>query len=876
MRTISLTLVLCFFSLWLLATEKKEYHTTRTDTPPRIDGMFDEASWNGASWQSDFTQFDPDNGAAALQETEFAIMYDDANIYVAFKCHDTEAQLIDSRLTRRDGWGGDLVGIHFDSYFDKRTSFQFFVSASGVKNDGFTSGDDGDNFDDSWDPIWYVKTNIHASGWDAEMRIPLSQLRFADQDAQIWGLQVARNLFRSDEWSLWQHIPNDVNGWVSLYGELHGLNNIKARKQVELAPFVVAKTEIYEAEEGNPYQDGQDYGIDAGLDGKIGITNDLILDFAINPDFGQVEADPSQVNLSAYEVFFQERRPFFIEGSNITDFQITPGGSPFSRDNLFYSRRIGKTPSLYPDLDDNEYADISGNTRMLGSFKLTGKTNSGWSVGVVESVTQRVFAKIDREGVERKLEVEPLTNYLVGRLQKDMNEGNTILGGMVTSVNRDLQTKELNFLPKSALTGGIDFTQYFQDRKYFFVMNVAASHVKGSEEAIYDLQKSSRRLFQRPDADYLSLDPNKTALTGYGGNIAFGSAPSSGLRGMLNLAYRSPGFELNDIGYLRQSDIMFQFIWLGYRVAKPFSIFRSFNVNFNQWAGFDFEPSNLFKGGNVNMNAQFNNFWSLGMGMDKDGVGKSNSELRGGPALHMPGNLNFWMNIHSNSRKKMWGNVGFNTSTGTSSAFKSRSIFGSISYRPTNSLSISLEPSFSTFEAELQYVDQFEFDDEDRYVFANIDQKTFQLTINVDYSISPNLSVQYYGAPFVSGGLYDDYKRITDPRAEVFQDRYEAYQSSEISYNSLDEIYNINEYNGNNLSYSFDKPDFNFRQFRSNFVIRWEYTPGSLLYLVWSGGKTDYVSDGQFDLNNDLSKLFKTKGNNVFLVKASYRIRPGG
>jgi len=514
-----------------LFAQNKTYTTKKINPhPPKIDGIFDDEAWDKVDWENNFTQYQPNEGEAPSQKTSFKILYDDENIYVAIKAYDNEPDKIERRMTRRDGWEGDKAGIHLDTYFDKRTAFIFIVNAAGVKNDGIMTND-GDDFDSSWDPIWDVKTSIDTEGWNAEIKIPLSQLRFGKKEEQTWGMQVVRDYFRESEFSLWKFIPQDASGWVSEYGELHGIKNIKPKKQIEIAPYLMASYGNYEKEEGNPFGTGNDFQFNAGLDGKIGITNDLILDFTINPDFGQVEADPSEVNLTAFESFFDEKRPFFIEGKNITDYSITPGGSPWSQDNLFYSRRVGRRPHGDPDLSDDEYADVPENTKILGAIKLTGKTQNGWSIGIIESITSDEYAEIDYNGGERKKEiVEPLSNFFIGRVQKDINKGNTIIGGMFTTTHRKLEGDNLDYLSNNAITGGFDFKQYFKERKYYLDLKLVASQINGSEEAILEQQLSSRRYFQRPDAEYLNVDSNLTSLIGTGGNLSFGKQSNSGFR----------------------------------------------------------------------------------------------------------------------------------------------------------------------------------------------------------------------------------------------------------------------------------------------------------------------------------------------------------
>ncbi len=358
------------------SSEKKTYVTNNINPrPPVIDGILDDPIWDKVAWGGDFIQRSPNEGEEPSQATAFKILYDDRYIYVAVMAYDDEPEKIERRMTRRDDIEGDWVEVHFDSYFDQRTAFGFMVSVAGVKGD-FVISDDGDNWDYTWDPIWYVKTGTNEKGWAAEIRIPLSQLRYGKKADQIWGLQVTRRIFRKQETSQWQLIPQKASGWVHMYGELYGIKGIKAQRQVELTPYTVGKMQRFKREEGNPFATGGLENLYGGLDGKIGLTSDLVLDFTINPDFGQVEADPSVVNLTAFETYYSEKRPFFIEGRNILSFQIMGGDGSFSRDNLFYSRRIGRSPQYYPDTEEGEFLDMPENTTILSAFKITGKTKS--------------------------------------------------------------------------------------------------------------------------------------------------------------------------------------------------------------------------------------------------------------------------------------------------------------------------------------------------------------------------------------------------------------------------------------------------------------------------------------------------------------------
>ena len=852
---------------------QKTYTTQRIKgEKPTINGFIDEGVWKEGVWEGDFKQQSPNNGADASKKTEFKILYDEENLYIAVKAYDDEPQKIQRRLSRRDNWDGDLVGFNFDSYHDKRTSFHFSVSAGGVKNDAVQINDKED-FDETWDPIWFVKTNITEYGWVAEIRIPLSQLRFDAKEEQVWGMAVARSIFRLDEMDFWEVIPEDVSGFTSHFGELHGLRNIKPKRQIEIAPFVMSKLNLHEKEESNPYRTGRTFGYDAGLDGKIGITNNLTLDFAINPDFGQVEADPSEVNLTAFESFFEEKRLFFIEGSNITDYQLTPGGSPWARDNLFYSRRIGRAPQGRADYEyGEEYVDQPQSARILGALKLTGKTKDGWSIGVIESLTNNAKAKINNGGEVRKQIVEPMTNYFLTRVQKDMSKGNTIIGGMITSTYRNMKDQNLiRLLPKTATSGGIDFMQYFQNKKYYITAKLSASHITGSKSAIELQQLSSRRYFQRPDAAYLTYDPSRTSLSGHAGTITFGKNANSGLRYSFAATWRSPGYEINDMGYMRRANTFFQYAWIGYSIKKPFSIFRNMNMGANEWAGWDFGGTNTFKGGNLSFRTQFKNLWSFHVNATYEAMTINNTALRGGPAFYEPPHINYNLGFGSNSTKKLSIHSGFWDNIGLGIDSRSYGMYAMLRYRPLNTLSASFSINYNLSDNRLQYVDQVSFEEQTRYIFSDMKQNTMHIALRLNYMITPDLSLQYYGAPFVSSGLYTNFKRITNPKADLVEDRTYTFEANEIA--MVDGYYQIFENHPNTSDYDFRNPDFNFREFRSNFVLRWEYRPGSLLYLVWSQGKSSYVSNGKFQYKNDLKELFGEYGENVFLIKLSYRIR---
>lgn len=870
-RYFVLCTILLFISIDLCA-QKNIYTTKKCDSLPlRIDGIIDEIIWDCVNWAGNFTQQEPYAEQPASEDTRFKILYDENHIYIAIRSFDSSPDSIELRMSRRDGNEGDMVGIVFDSYHDLRTGFAFIVSASGVKTDEIQI--DGKMTDRSWNPIWYTKTNIDDKGWTAEIKIPLTQLRFGKQEEYIWGLQVGRYIFRKQELSLWQFVAPTAAANVAYFGELHGIRNINPKKQRDIIPYLAGGYESYQRDPDNPYADGSNWFGNIGLDGKWGLTNDFTLDFTINPDFGQVEADPSEVNLTTFETKFDERRPFFIEGKNILDFRLTEGGGPLSTDNLFYSRRIGKSPSYYPDLGDNEYEERPQNTTILGAFKITGKTKKGWSLGIMESITQKEISEIDNEGDRRKVEVEPLTNYMAARVQKEMNNSNTRIGAMLTATNRNLTEPHLQeVMHKSAYTGGIDFNHEWKNKTYYLNFNSAFSRVSGTKEAIYETQTSAPHFFQRTDAKHLSVDSARTYLDGFGGNIQQGKAGNGKWLYTFWVTWRSPGFNTNDIGYMRRNDEIQQIFWVGFRQREPFSIFRNFNANANQWYALTFGLEKRYFGGNFNAHWTFINYWSMGGGISRDSKSLSTETLRGGPALLSDGAWNPWIFIATDERKKVRMELSYENFRRDHRTAYNHNVEFQIGWQISDALNVSLMPGFSKRYEESEYISLPDSIDENIYIRGKINQSTTYLTLRLNYNITPDFTIQFYAMPFISAGKYSEFKRITDPKAEEFYDRFIQYADEQVFYDREYEIYNIDENMDGRFDIRFDQPNYNAFDFNSNLVIRWEYRPGSIVYLVWSQNRSESFNNGNFNLREDIKTLFlETYPRDVFLVKFSYR-----
>ena len=849
--------------------QKRSYSATYITSPPIIDGSVEDDAWLSGTWQGGFTQYEPRNGAAPSQKTEFMVLFDDNNIYVAIKAMDSNPDSIVRRISRRDNGDGDFVGIGFDSYHDRQTGFAFTTNVAGVKND-FIWSRNGQVEDDTWDPIWFTGAKMYDWGWAAEMRIPLTQLRFRISDDGIWGMEVFRRIFRSQEMSVWQHIDRNASGLVHNFGNLTGLTGIKPRKQADITPFVVGSLETFESEEGNPFSTGSAWKYNGGLDAKFGITNNMTLDLTVNPDFGQVEADPSEVNLTAYETFFEEKRPFFIEGNNITSFRTGLGDGDLGFDNLFYSRRIGRSPHMGVETDDNEYARIPRVTPIIGAAKVTGKTPDGLSVGIVEAVTAEGKAEIDNMGERSWQTVEPLTNYLVSRVMKDFNGGKTIIGGAFTNTHRFLDGTGIDELVTNANTAGIDFTHYFgKDRDWFVSSAAAGSNLTGNVAAIEKLQRSSVHYFQRPDADYVEVDPDRTSLNGFGGNVQAGKV--GGRWNFMTFMYmKSPGLDLNDVGYLQSADAIITGLWTAYRFDKPFSIFRQIRPNANYWTGWDFGGTHLFTGGNLSLYVQFKNLWWTNIGGNYEGNSISNSLLRGGPSMLHPSSVNGWFNLGTNSSRKVYATLWANAARGGEDISERYSAGMDFTVKPGQSFTATVTPSLSRNRNDIQYVTRT--DDGGRYILSQINQQIVSMSLRMNYNITPDLTIQYWGQPFLAAMDYNKYKAVTDPMAEKLQDRYHLIADNEIDYDTDNSRYLVDENRDGTTDYSFDNPDNNYDQFLSNLVLRWEFMPGSTVYLVWSQTRSYSDSTGSFSLEQNLDNLYTSKKPyDVFLLKFTYR-----
>jgi hypothetical protein len=837
------------------------YRATRlAGEVPSIDGRLDDAAWKLGEWGGGFTQQIPVEGAAPSQPTELKILYDDRHVYFAVRAWDDPA-LVHRYPGRRDDFAGDIVGICFDSYNDKRTGFEFDLTAGGSKID-LILGNGETEWDTTWDAVWDGEVAHDAEGWTAEFRVPLSQLRYDGQDEQVWGLHAWRWLDRNQEESQWQLIPRRNTGRMHQLGELHGIRGLPPARRIEVLPHVVGELGSGPSTAG----DSRETRGSLGLDAKMGLGSNFTLDATVNPDFGQVEADPSVVNLTAFETFFEEKRPFFLEGKKILSFGIDDS------DQLFYSRRIGQAPSHAPLVPDGGRVRAPESTTILGALKVSGKTGGGLSVGILQSVTEKETAEITAPLGTTRPVVEPFGSYTVARVHKDWDKGNTSLGGMATATLRSISDPALEFLPARAFTGGVDFTRYFGNRAFVLEAKGVVSHVGGEREAILALQTNPLHFFQRPDAGHLGVDDSATSLSGHGGSVQLGTSGQGRVRLTERFHWYSPGLDLNDVGYLRQADLRENQVSVGWSEPSPRWIFRDYGLELEREDGWDFGGLATWSRTSLAAEGQFRNKWRASFGVDYEDVVDTRM-LRGGPALRWHDYYETEWSAQTDQSRRVWAKAHGSQSWARDDDSRGATRGAYLNFRLSNRLSVSASGLYELLHDNLQYVATAETSTGPRWVLGRLEQDTWSFTFRVNLALTPDLTVQYYGSPFIGTGQYRAFKRATETLARAGSDRVHLYGSDEIAYLAGPNHYRVEE-TGGAAAFSFPNPDFSFREFRSNLVARWEWKPGSALYVVWSQGRSGRVPSWESSFATNWDELWRAPADNVFLVKLSYWFSP--
>ena len=835
-----------------LLNNKRVYNTVSIgELPgPKIDGVLDDEIWSLGSWKGDFIQQFPNSGSPATEQSFFKILYDRSNLYIALICQDSEPDKIVDKLGRRDSRAGDIAGIALDSYSDKRTAFEFSITVAGQKMDVKHLGDW--DFDFNWNAIWDGATTRTDTGWIAEILLPFSQIRYANEEEHIWGLHFYRVLARKQEASSWDPIPREAPATVYLFGELKGLKDIRTSRGIEFLPYALASVSH------SPGSTNTDpFGFNAGLDAKVGISSDFTLDLSVNPDYGQVEADPSVLNLTTFETFFEEKRPFFLEGNDVFDFDMD-GDIPY------YSRRIGSAPTFSNPYTQLMVSDIPNQTTILGAAKLSGKSKKGLSVGLVNGLTAKASGTATNEsGMEKEIEVSPLSNYMATRVKKDFQGGNTIFGGVFSMVNRiSPDTTSSLLLPNSALSGGLDLLHYWNNRNYYLQVKTIASQMNGSPEAILKKQLSHSHRYQRPDADYLEVDNQREHLGGHGGLITVGKKGGQ-WNFLLQGQYRSPGLNLNDMGYIRKSDFVSQRAELSYEMNEPKKWIRNYFVGLFQEAEWSFGAENTGNQVGVDILIQNNALWRLMITSSYDFSSLDIRELRGGPALRNDPVFESEFLVSSNRAKDLSGSLSYQYSALGMTHSRSNMGMFSLTWLPVKRLKLSGTVSLNQRNYHQQYVSTIPGNTSTEYVVGNIDHHTTSFTIRAELYLTPEMSIQYYGSPYYSVGQYEDFRRVAQSQARDINARLEA---PDLTYDPAEDSYS---YMHNGETFQFGNPNFSFMQFRSNLVFRWEYKLGSTLYFVWAHDRSGW--DPTYNPIGDIAgDLWGIKGMHVFMLKANF------
>ncbi len=841
----------------------------------RFDGALDDPAWRSAVFISDFIQKEPNEGSQPSERTEVAFLFDDGVLYVGARMYNSSSDSVAAQFSRKDQNNGNaaMLQVSLDTYYDRRTAYTFAVTAAGVRLDWYNPRDQEFNRDMTYDPVWQAKTTIDSLGWTAEMAIPLSQLRF-NAGQPVWGLNITRIIPNKNEHIYWSYVPRNENGWASRFGGLDGMDDLSPKRRVEFLPFVASEARVTSTElvdGGSPFESTRSVQGRVGADLKMGFGPNLTLDATVLPDFGQVDADPAEVNLSQFETIFGERRPFFTEGN-----QLLRGRG--SMPTYYNSRRIGRAPR---GSVSGDYTDIPDVTTILGAAKLTGRLQSGLSIGALGALTQREYGRFTTAGgpIDER-EVEPMTGYGILRLQQEFGADASTAGLTLTGVSRNFDSEEMRVvLADQAITGGSDFALRFQGGKYEVRGHAGFSYVHGSAPSIGSLQTASARYYQRPDADYVTYDPTRTSLFGYSASLqASKNAGKHWLWGT-GIWADSPGLELNDIGVIRRADDIQSWFFLNYRETEPGETFRRYNFWINPSVGWNFggirKDTGIWTGGNLT----WNNYMWNNFNLAYHPTTMSDNLTRGGPLMQ---NIGGWR------ARLSWGNnradnLNWSVGGGYNDVNYSQSVnaFVRIGAQPSPRLQFSVSPSYFSQSNGRQYYtlrdqgSQATFGS--RYIFANIDFSQISAQFRINYLFSPTLSLELYAEPFVARGNYTQFGELSAAQSSALRVYGEPGTGTDIvpvvGGDGRVEGYDVTDRASTSPgSFSLPNNNFNTTSFRSNLVLRWEWSPGSTVFLVWQQNKSSFAPDGSPLEPGALFDAVSAPGRNIIAIKANYWI----
>ena len=832
----------------------------------RMDGRLDERVWAEIAPITDFLQKQPVEGGAPTDQLEIRMAYDDDALYVGTRVRTRERRRIQAAISRRDAvTQSEHIQVSLDSYHDKRTAYTFVITASGVRADWYHGSDDEYNRDNSFDPVWEANAAVDSTGWTAEMRIPFSQLRFTRADSHEWGVNFNHWVPSRNEDVFWIPVPRNVRGWSSWFGELRGIAGVQPTRRLEILPYVATEAKLNaDRHPRNPFDNGVNFKPRIGADMKMGVGPNLTLQATVNPDFGQVEADPAEVNLSAFETFFSEKRPFFLEGS-----QLLPG--------YFYSRRVGARPRGPASSDFVDYPD---NSTILGAAKLTGRLRSGTSIGTLLAVTNREHAQLydTTTNAFSKTVVAPLTAYGAGRVQREFGGSGSTYAAGFTAVERwlDDDTPLERLLNRRAYAGAADLNLRLADRTWNVRGRLGSSYIQGDTAAILLAQRSSARYFQRPDAQSYHVDSTRTSMTGVNSFVEIERTGGGRWRPYLIVGTESPGFELNDAGRIGTADGIYASGQLTYRHDQPRSrLLRSYSVTVAQENEWNYDRNRQFGAIRSDASMEFKNFWTLNLTAWHDVNSLDERLTRGGPLMGTPtsnvGIIQLSNAFGANTRWNARIYHGVNQFGAPTTRYS-----GGITFRPTPRWQLSVDPNYLHFVDARQYIatraggrpDTYDR----RYIFSWIDQDIFQVNLRANYTFKPDLTLEVYAQPFAASGRYYDFGELPAPRALELRyygtDGTTATTNPDGSVTVTDAL--VPAAGGGPTTFTLPLRDFNIRSLRSNMVVRWEYRPGSTLFFVWQQNRSAEENHGRRIALGDVFDGFSASGNNFFAVKATY------
>ncbi len=853
-----------------------------------IDGVLDEADWSEARVFSGFTQQEPVEGEPAEHDTEVRVLFGDEAIWIAARMWDADPGTIDRRLTRRDGHATvDQFSVHLDPNLDGLTGYSFRVSAANVQADTYFFSDE--QMDGAWDAVWSSAVKVDDRGWTAELRIPLSQIRYqASDDLQTWGINFHRFRVASNERSYYSLVSRLRKGIVSQMGRMEGVRVARPSRRLEVLPYAVSSFHQGPSAPGDPFFDGTATGGRVGADISYGLGAAFTLDATINPDFGQVEADPAVINLTAFETFFPEQRPFFVEDARVFDFSLSG-----RQNQLFYTRRIGRSPHGGPP-GDADFADVPENATILGAAKLAGRTQSGLSIGALAAVTGAERGRgLYEDGSRGEFLVEPRSEFGVLSLAKDFNGGASEIRGIGTAMRRELPGDgSFDWLPSSAFNGGLRFEHQWADRNWSVYGFFAGSHVRGSETAMERIQRSSTHYLQRPDATRFGVDPTRTSVSGRDWRLQLDKRGGEHWTGAVWVAEVSELFEVNDLGFSTNAERLDGGFRFGYREIRPGSVFRNYNVSLmsfhnwshealdDMWSIGSWHDARTAGSYSLNANAELLNFWNVRTSVSYTPQQMSRRQTRGGPMMVGPASTRASVNVDTDRRKAVSFGLNLEASDDRIGDGGSRQIRGNVRFQPSDNVAVSLNPRFEWQRSGDQYVTATSVLPYDptfgtRYLFADLDRRTFSMETRLDWTFSPTLSLQLFAQPLLSSGDYLQYKQLAASKSFDF-DALAQGEAGDAGARCSSAICEVDgrqhvDFDGDGeTDYSFSDRDFNVRSLIGNAVLRWEYRPGSTIFLVWQRQQVDRGLLGDFDFARDWSALFDAPSDNRFILKVNY------